>query len=65
MRPSSRLSQAVALLGLVTGQALAACPYAEQLAARSEVNDLDPRNLPEGHKGLGKKAVGKKGVFYM
>lgn len=65
MRSSSRLSQALALLGLVTGSALAACPYAEQLAARSELNSLDPKNLPEGHKGLGKKAVGKEGVFFM
>lgn len=64
MRTSSSLSQALALLGLV-GQALAACPYAEQLAARSDSDTLGRRDLPKGHKPLGKKAVGKKGVFFM
>ncbi|CAN8101586.1 unnamed protein product [Discula destructiva] len=60
MRPSILLG----LVGLLGGQALGACPYAEQLAARSESNDV--RDTADSHRaGLGKRAEGKKGVFYM
>lgn len=65
MLPSSRPSQALALLGLITGQALAGCPYAEQLTTGSELSSLGQRDLPKEHKQLGKKAIGKKGVFFM
>lgn len=55
------LSQTLALLGFVVGNVLAACPYADQLASRSDIRDL-----PDSHKpAIGKRAEGKKGVFYM
>lgn len=56
-----RLSQTLALVGLVVGKALASCPYAEQLASRS-----DTRGKPDSHRRApSKPAEGKKGVFYM
>lgn len=64
MRPSSTIAaQSLALLGLLAGQTLAACPYAEQLAARSEMNSGTMNEAR--HKELGKKAEGKKGVFFL
>lgn len=54
MRPSTPL----ALLGLLSGQALAACPYADQLASRSVDDAVAPRPVAQ-------RADGKKGVFYM
>lgn len=56
-----RLSQTLALVGFGVGNALAACPYAEQLASRS-----DTRDMPDSHQSaISKRAEGKKGVFYM
>lgn len=56
-----RLSQTLALVGFVVGNALASCPYAEQLASRSDI-----RAKPDSHKStVSKRAEGKKGVFYM
>lgn len=55
------LSQTLALWGFVVGNVLAACPYADQLASRSDVRDM-----PDSHEpAIGKRAEGKKGVFYM
>ncbi|KAF3764584.1 dipeptidyl peptidase IV/CD26, N-terminal domain-containing protein [Cryphonectria parasitica EP155] len=58
MRPST----ALALLGLAAQDALAACPYAEQLAARSELNT---KSTESRRTDLGKRAEGKQGVFFM
>lgn len=60
-----RLSTSLALLGFGAGQALAACPYAEQLASRSELGN-DAKDVRDSHQSQrGKRAEGKKGVFYM
>lgn len=70
-----RLSSiSLGLLGLAAQQTLAACPYAAQMAARSgddssSSHALDARSMPESHlkvpKALGRRAEGKKGVFFM
>lgn len=59
-----RLSIPLALSGFAVDQALAACPYAEQLATRSELHGA--RDLPDSHRpAIGMRAEGKSGVFYM
>ncbi|PSR94477.1 hypothetical protein BD289DRAFT_342591, partial [Coniella lustricola] len=57
-----RASTTLSLLGLAASQALAACPYHQQMqAARSEaqVESAEPK------RALGKRAENKTGVFFM
>lgn len=60
-------SRSLACLWLVTNQAMAVCPYANQLGARSESFDEVSKSLPgvPGTNLRGRKAEGKKGVFFM
>lgn len=58
---------ALALLGLAASQAMAACPYADQLAARSETFGETSNSYPQlpDTNARGRRAEGKKGVFFM
>lgn len=67
MRWTTKPSESLACLWLVTNQAMAVCPYANQLGARSESFDKVAKSLLDvpGTNLRGRKAEGKKGVFFM
>ncbi|KAG6356711.1 hypothetical protein INS49_014585 [Diaporthe citri] len=67
MRWTTITSRSLACFWLAASQVMAACPYADQLVARSETLDELSKSLPHvpGTSLRGRKAGGKKGVFFM
>lgn len=67
MRWTTIPSRSLACLWLAASQVMAACPYAGQLGARSETFDELSKSLSHvpGTNLRGRKAEGKKGVFFM
>ncbi|KAL2273822.1 hypothetical protein FJTKL_04075 [Diaporthe vaccinii] len=67
MRWTTIPPRSLACFWLAASQVMAACPYANQLEARSEAFDELSKSLPHvpGTNLRGRKAEGKKGVFFM
>lgn len=67
MRWTTIPSRSLACFWLAASHVIAGCPYADQLGRRSETFDEISGSLPHapGTNLRGRKAEGKKGVFFM